>query len=139
MMENVKIDPQLIFNDSQALQSKYQVVLTEGAGGLYVPLYGDYYTIDYIKNYNLNLVLVTSSKLGSINHALLSIEACKARAINLHSVIYNYLPNWDKVISPESEKRIEQFAHKMYPNSKFYAVPTVDNFENKIVEFKDFI
>lgn len=139
MMENVTINPQLIFEDTKKLEQKYNVVLTEGAGGLYVPLIGDYYTLDYIKNYNLKLVLVASSKLGSINHALMSIEVCKNHGIDLHSVIYNYLPNSDNVISPESEKRIALFTKKLYPSAKFFVVPEIKSFEMQIVDFKNFI
>ncbi|OQY04144.1 MAG: dethiobiotin synthase, partial [Bacteroidetes bacterium 4572_117] len=45
------------------------IVLTEGAGGLMVPIIDNYLTINYIKDNGLPLILVGSSKLGSINHS----------------------------------------------------------------------
>lgn len=72
------------------LLSKYEIVLLEGAGGLMVPIkedpsmpLGGYLTIDYIKENNYPVVLVTSGRLGSINHTLLSIDACKSRGIKI--------------------------------------------------------
>ena len=63
------------------LASRYDRVLVEGAGGLMVPLTEDFLTIDYVVQKHYPLVFVTSGKLGSINHTLLSFEAIRSRNI----------------------------------------------------------
>ena len=57
-----------------------------------VPLTEEYLTIDYIAEKNYPLIFVTSGKLGSINHTLLSLEAVKHRGITLDTVLYNLYP-----------------------------------------------
>ena len=61
----------------------------EGAGGLMVPLTTELLTIDYIVQEKYPLIFVTSGKLGSINHTLLSLEAIQKRGIVLDTVLYN--------------------------------------------------
>ncbi len=59
---------------------------------------GGYLTIDYIAQRGYPLVLVTSGRLGSINHTLLTIEACRARGVEIPLIIYNRYPATDPTI-----------------------------------------
>ncbi|HET6400247.1 MAG TPA: dethiobiotin synthase [Candidatus Kapabacteria bacterium] len=56
-------------------------LLIEGAGGLLVPLTEDLLYIDIFKFWELPVLLVCRSGLGTINHSLLSIEALRKRDI----------------------------------------------------------
>jgi dethiobiotin synthetase len=109
------IDLDFFRRNTSYLLSKYNIVLSEGAGGLMVPIKENYLTLDYIKDNNLDLILVTSSKLGSINHTIMSLEICKAKKINLKTVIYNHMPGDDDIISQES---YEYFKHYIKKNFK---------------------
>lgn len=64
-------------------------LIVEGAGGLMVPMNngGDMY-IDLIQQFNLPVILVSMHYLGSINHTLLSIEALKARNIQIEGIVF---------------------------------------------------
>lgn len=84
-----KIDLTVIDNARQELARRYDDVLIEGAGGLMVPITDSFMTIDYISSRQLPVALVTNSKLGSINHTLLSLEAIAARNIPLHYLLFN--------------------------------------------------
>tara|TARA_B100000927_G_scaffold40796_1_gene29156 strand:+ start:762 stop:1448 length:687 start_codon:yes stop_codon:yes gene_type:complete len=64
-------------------------LLVETAGGLMVPLTRDFLQIDQIKIWNLPVILVCRSSLGTLNHTLLSIEALKKRKINILGLIIN--------------------------------------------------
>lgn len=73
-------------------------LLVEGAGGLMVPINKQQTVIDFIKHYNLPVLLVANHYLGSINHTLLSIAALKQYNIPLLGIIFNgksYLDNAD--------------------------------------------
>ena len=59
-----------------------EILIIEGAGGLMVPITKDYMMIDLIQELKAKTLLVTSSKLGSINDTILSIEALKHREID---------------------------------------------------------
>ena len=86
------IDFDKIERATQTLSGRYDAVLLEGAGGLMVPLTRDLLTIDYIARHHYPLVFVTSGRLGSINHLLLSLEAADRRGIRLHTLVYNLFP-----------------------------------------------
>ena len=55
-------------------------------------------TIDYIREQGYPLVLVTSGKLGSINHALLSLFAAQQYGIRVEAIVYNQYPHIDALI-----------------------------------------
>ena len=63
------------------LEKLCDILIVEGAGGLMVPITATYKMIDLIKELNGMTLLVTSSKLGSINDTELSLEALKNRDI----------------------------------------------------------
>ena len=77
------IDFDKILNATEQLESNYDVVLIEGAGGIMVPLKGEYLTIDYIKDHNLPTIIVTNGQLGSINHTLLTLFSIEKYGIEL--------------------------------------------------------
>jgi dethiobiotin synthetase len=77
-------------------------VVIEGAGGLMVPLTPAALFIDVFARWKLPLILCARTKLGTINHTLLSIEAVRLRGIPLHGVAFIGDAN------EESEKIITQ-------------------------------
>ncbi len=99
------------------LVRKFDIILSEGAGGLMVPLTKDYYTIDYIVDFKLPLIFVGSSKLGSINHTLLSLELCAKRKVNLHTFVYNKMPGHDVVIADDSFRFISNYIKERFPET----------------------
>ncbi len=64
-------------------------LIVETAGGLMVPLTRDYLQIDQIKNWDLPVILVCRSGLGTLNHTLLSIEALRKRNIKILGLVIN--------------------------------------------------
>ncbi len=117
-MEGAAIDPARIDSDTEALAQRHGIVLIEGAGGLMVPLTDDLLTIDYVASRRLPLILVTTSKLGGINHALLSIEACKTHGVDLHIVVFNRLPQDEDVMADDALHEIRKFTAKIFPQAR---------------------
>lgn len=64
-------------------------LIVEGAGGLLVPLNEQDLILDLIRQLQLPVVLVARSKLGTINHTLLSIAALRAAEVSILGVIVN--------------------------------------------------
>ena len=109
---------------SPTLSERYDAVLLEGAGGLMVPLTRDLLTIDYVALYRYPLVFVTSGRLGSINHLLLSLEAIGRRGIRLHTLVYNLFPEADDaLIRQDTEEYIRHLLRKEYPDTRLEVVP----------------
>jgi dethiobiotin synthetase len=83
------IDPDTITARTRVLETRYEWVLIEGAGGLMVPLTENLLFIDYLKQRSYPIVLVTSPRLGSINHTLMSLEVIHSRGLKLAGLVYN--------------------------------------------------
>jgi len=71
------------------LPSHDGALVVELAGGLMVPLRDNWLQIDQIKIWNLPVVLVARSGLGTLNHTLLSLEAMEKRNIQVVTLILN--------------------------------------------------
>jgi len=118
------IDFDKIKRATDTLSRGYDAVLVEGAGGLMVPLTEDFLTIDYVRQEGYPLVFVTSGRLGSVNHTLLSFEAIERRGIKLHTVMYNMFPEGeDKIIQEDTEGYIRRYIDKHFPGAEFVKVP----------------
>ena len=83
MADGVTIDPARLEPPATA-----QPLIIEGSGGLMVPLTLDFMMIDLFARWQLPVILVTSTELGTINHTLLSLEALRARAVPIHGVVF---------------------------------------------------
>jgi dethiobiotin synthetase len=119
------IDFEKIDKATQILSENYDIVLIEGAGGLMVPLTEDFLIIDYIAQKQYPIILVTSGRLGSINHTLLSFEAIERRGLTLHSVIYNlYDENPDPIISKDTYEFIKKQMSIRFPEAELIVMET---------------
>lgn len=120
------IDFDKIEQATQELARRYEVVLVEGAGGLMVPLKDEYLTINYIAEKNYPLIFVTSGKLGSINHTLLSLEAIARRGITLDTVLYNLYPTIeDSTIQQDTKQYLQRYLERHFPQCRFLTVPVL--------------
>jgi dethiobiotin synthetase len=79
--EGITIDP-------EALNPPDGPLVIEGAGGLMVPLTRNTLFIDVFARWKLPLILCARTRLGTINHTLLSLEAIRIRGIPLHGVAF---------------------------------------------------
>lgn len=126
-LEQRTLDMAAIEAATARLCERYETVLIEGAGGLMVPLTEQLLTIDYVAQKGWPLLLVTSGRLGSINHTLLSLEAIAARGITLHGVAWNSRDDSsDELIAADSRGFIRDWVLKRFPDAVWYDVPRID-------------
>lgn len=83
------IDPALLDQAGDSLAAQFEQLIVEGAGGLLVPLSRSLLLLDYLQRRAWPLLLVTTPRLGSINHTLLCLEAVKQRQMKLLGLVYN--------------------------------------------------
>lgn len=62
-------------------------LVAEGAGGLLVPLAPGLLQTDLIEALGLPVVVVARDRLGTINHTLLTLEALRARNLEVRGVV----------------------------------------------------
>lgn len=125
-LDGREIDFQKIENATTQLAEKYEIVLLEGAGGLMVPLTTDLLTIDYVATKKLPVILVTSGRLGSINHTILSLEALKSRGLKLYALAYNLKDqSQDELISKDTADYLKSYLAKHFPHSQWIDIPVI--------------
>ena len=88
-LAGAEIDTAVLDRSIETLRQRHEWLLVEAAGGLLVPLQEHLVLLDYLAAKQLPLILVTSPRLGSINHTRLSLEALRARAVPLVGLVYN--------------------------------------------------
>ena len=121
-----EIDFQKIADATRQLTEKYEVVLLEGAGGLMVPLTTELLTIDYIAEQKFPVILVSSGRLGSINHTLLSLEALKSRGLELYALAYNLNDeSQDQLISRDTSDYLKGYLAIHFPNAQWIDIPVL--------------
>ena len=86
---HIQPDIDLVMSAFNHLCIRHDIVLVEGIGGIMTPITKDYFVCDMIKQMNIHTIIVTRNKIGSINHTLLTINACKDRDIQICGIVIN--------------------------------------------------
>lgn len=86
--DNTPFDFKKIDKIVKKLEKLCDVLIIEGAGGLYVPVDAENMMIDLIKHFQATALLVTHCSLGCINDTLLSKKALQDKQIP-HAVAFN--------------------------------------------------
>lgn len=105
-LQRRRILPERIVEDfvAHALADAQRNLLIEGVGGLLVPLTANGYLLaNLIADLALPCLIVASSRLGTINHTLLTLEAARARRLDVAGVVLSGPPN------RENRRAIERF------------------------------
>jgi dethiobiotin synthetase len=76
--------------------------IVEGAGGVMVPLNASQFMVDLIAALRLPALIVARSRLGTINHTLLTVSVLRARLIPVAGVVLTGEPNADNRRSIET-------------------------------------
>ena len=82
-------DLEIIRSGYNRLANDKDIMIVEGIGGLLVPLAKDFTVADLAAQMDLPLLIVSRPDLGTINHTLLTVEAARARGLNVAGIIIN--------------------------------------------------
>lgn len=126
-LEKETIDEHKILKVIETLQQQNATIICEGAGGLFVPLqsHTTLTLLDVIKLSKLPVLLVAHTKLGTINHTLLSVNAIKAQNIELLGIVFNQF----------QQSALEQ--NNIDTIRRFVPVPTIVIDANRTIESFD--
>jgi dethiobiotin synthetase len=91
MLENRPILPEELIQGFRSLQADHASVILEGAGGWRVPIAENYAMSDLAADLGVPVILVVGNRLGALNHAILSVEAIRARGVTLAGLVINQL------------------------------------------------
>lgn len=82
-IDGVTIDPERL-----TLPAGDGPLIVEGAGGVLVPLSENLLYADVFARWDLPVILVARTGLGTINHTLLSLEALRSRDVSIAGVAF---------------------------------------------------
>ena len=70
-------------------------LIVEGAGGVFVPLNDNDIMLDLMVQFNLPIIIVARTALGTINHTLLTLQAIRQKGLKIAGVILSGEPDAD--------------------------------------------
>lgn len=107
-----KIEASLIADKVREIEGN-GFLLVEGAGGVMVPLNDHETMLDLMKELDYPVVVVSANILGSINHALLTLEVLKQAGITIAGVITTETIQEEDVpgMRRDNIESIEKFSH----------------------------
>lgn len=88
-IDHKKIKIKKISSAYKKLRERHDILFVEGAGGLLVPLAGKLTNLDLILELDLPILVVVGSKLGAVNHALLTLNWAEENAVKILGVFIN--------------------------------------------------
>ena len=86
--EAARIDGLTINPAALALPDGDGPLIVEGAGGVLVPLANGLLSAEMFARWDLPVILVARTQLGTINHGLLSLEALRSRGLKIAGVAF---------------------------------------------------
>lgn len=110
-LANKRIDIKKIINSFKILNKKFDFLIVEGTGGALVPYSKENLLIDLVKRLNLSVIVVAENRLGAINHTLLTVEALRARNINILGIVFNNLKREKRYILEDNIRIIKELSN----------------------------
>jgi dethiobiotin synthetase len=105
-----EIEPQQLLDAAVTAGAGADVLVCEGVGGLLVPLTRGYLVRDLAADLGLPLVVAAQPGLGTINHALLTIEAARAAGLEVTVVVLTPWPREPSAIEESNRETIASLA-----------------------------
>ena len=93
--KKLKIKPKIptILQSFRKLSNLHEMLLVEGMGGVMTPILNNYYVTNLIKDMKIPTIIVTRSKVGTVNHTIMTVKSCEKFKIPIKGIIIN---NFDK-------------------------------------------
>jgi dethiobiotin synthetase len=88
-LEGRPVEAGVVLDSVAELARRHDLLVVEGAGGLLVPVGEDWTIADLAGWLALPLVVVARAGLGTVNHTLLTLEAARARGLEIAAVVLN--------------------------------------------------
>ena len=93
--KQLKTKPKIATNLSsfKKLSKLHDTILVEGMGGVMTPILKDYFITDLIKEMKIPTIIIARSKVGTVNHTIMTVKSCEKFKIPIKGIIIN---NFDK-------------------------------------------
>ena len=83
-------------------------MIVEGIGGIMVPLTKEVYIADLARALKLSTIIVARSKLGTLNHIILTMKICRFYGLNVQGIIINGMSEKHGIVQKNLVPMIEE-------------------------------
>ena len=106
----IKVNLPLVLSNFRKLSQLHSVLLVEGMGGIMTPILKNYFVTQLINDMKIPAIIVTLTKIGTINHTIMTCKMCEKYKIPIKGIIIN---NFEKGGYPVStlKKDLEQLTN----------------------------
>ena len=89
--KNLKTKPKVgsVISSFKKLSKLHEMLLVEGMGGIMTPILKDYFVTDLIKELKIPAIIVTRTKVGTVNHTVMTVKMCEKYKIPIKGIIIN--------------------------------------------------
>lgn len=88
-LEGTTVDVARLGAALHVLQDRHTALVVEGVGGVRVPLREDCEVIDLVRGWDIPVLVVARSGLGTVNHTVLTLDALLGRGIRVLGFVLN--------------------------------------------------
>jgi dethiobiotin synthetase len=85
----VKVNVNSVLSSFKKLSKLHSMLLVEGMGGIMTPILKNYFVTNLIKDMKIPTVIVTRSKVGTVNHTIMTCKMCEKYKIPIKGIIIN--------------------------------------------------
>ena len=104
-IEGVSINPQQIDEAFVELCRRHEFIVVEGVGGIAVPICEEMLVANLAQRFQLPLLIVARSNLGTINHTVLTVEFARSYNLELRGIVLNASQEESKGFAEETNPR----------------------------------
>jgi dethiobiotin synthetase len=106
-----QVDMEKALQKLKKLARKHDFLIAEGIGGIMVPLTENEFVVNFAKRANLPLIIVSTPELGTINHTLLTVMACKKLHLKIAGIILNKTSKKPDIVEQKIAEILERLTH----------------------------
>ncbi len=103
------VDMQQAMYALKMLTIKHDFVVVEGIGGFMVPLTESQTVGDFARLAGFPVVIVTNPKLGTMNHTILTVNACRQYGLDVKGIVVNMMPKKPTAVERAAPETIAKF------------------------------
>lgn len=127
-LKNLKIKPNIsnVLRQFKKLSKLHSMLLVEGMGGVMTPILQNYFVTNLIKDMKLPTIIVTRTRVGTINHVIMTCMMCEKYKIPIKGIIINNF-DVDGYQVRELKRDLENLTHV----SVLGSIPFIDDMSDR--------
>ena len=133
-----KINLQKITDAYDKLLLSHDLVIVEGIGGLMTPITQNYFVSNLISELDIDTIIVIGSKLGTVNHTMLTYEHCKQMHLKLKGFVINQTEPNGYELSNLKQQIMELTNQTVYCTIPYQENFDLDLYTDNFTNFVDF-